>query len=56
VHASPNAHQIRHAVPYGPKNWMLKVGYEQTPTGGMCAKTCHDAKPYVNRTAAAPPP
>ena len=51
VHASPYPHQIREAVPYGPKNWMLKVGYEATPTGGMCAKTCHDAKPYVNRTA-----
>lgn len=52
VHASPHAHQIRHAVPYGPKNWMLKVGFEPTPTGGSCAKTCHDTKPYVNRAAA----
>lgn len=51
VHASPNQHQIRDAVPYGPKNWMLKVGYEATPTGGLCAKTCHDAKAYVSRMA-----
>ena len=53
VHASQFPHQIREAVPYGPKGWMLKVGYEQTPTGGSCARTCHDTKPYTNRTAAA---
>jgi predicted CXXCH cytochrome family protein len=49
VHASPNAHQIREAVPYGTNGWMLKVGYRATPTGGACARTCHDAKTYVNR-------
>jgi predicted CXXCH cytochrome family protein len=51
VHASPNAHQLRESVPYGPKGWALKVGYEPTATGGTCARTCHDAKTYVNRTA-----
>ena len=52
VHASPNPHQIREAVPYGPKGWLLKVGFEQTPTGGTCARTCHDTKSYTNRSAA----
>lgn len=54
VHASPNGHQIRDAVPYGPKGWMLKVGYKATPTGGTCARTCHDAKGYVNRRPSPP--
>jgi predicted CXXCH cytochrome family protein len=50
VHASPNPHQIRESVPYGPKGWPLRVGYTQTSTGGTCARTCHDAKSYSNRT------
>jgi predicted CXXCH cytochrome family protein len=50
VHASPNAHQLRESVPYGPKGWLLRVGYEQTPTGGTCARTCHDTKSYTNKT------
>jgi predicted CXXCH cytochrome family protein len=55
VHASQQPHQIREAVPYGPKGWMLKVGYEQTPTGGSCARTCHDTKPYVNKAPSSSP-
>jgi predicted CXXCH cytochrome family protein len=53
VHASPNPHQLRESVPYGPKNWLLKVGYTQTATGGSCARTCHDTKTYVNKTPSA---
>ncbi|MDF1564843.1 MAG: cytochrome c3 family protein [Deltaproteobacteria bacterium] len=48
VHASKEKHQIREGVPYGKSGWVLKVNYEQTPTGGRCAKTCHTAKEYVN--------
>ena len=48
VHASKQKHQIRDAVPYGAKGWMLKVNYTLLPTGGSCAKTCHDAKSYTN--------
>ncbi|MBI5067705.1 MAG: cytochrome C [Deltaproteobacteria bacterium] len=55
VHASKQAHHIRDGVPYGPKGWILKINYTKTPTGGSCAKTCHDTKSYVNRgTPAAP--
>ena len=56
VHASKQAHHIRESVPYGPKGWMLKVGYTQTPTGGSCAKTCHATKTYENKKAGDPVP
>ncbi len=49
VHASKQDHQLRDAVPYGPRGWMLKVNYVKTATGGSCAKTCHDTKTYVNK-------
>jgi predicted CXXCH cytochrome family protein len=51
VHASRQAHHIRDAVPYGAKGWLLKINFTKTPTGGSCAKTCHDTKTYVNRAA-----
>ena len=63
VHASKQAHQIREAVPYGHTGYMLKVNFTQTPTGGMCAQTCHVTRSYTNsvvaleapKTAAEPP-
>jgi predicted CXXCH cytochrome family protein len=55
VHASVQDHRIREAVPYGPKQWPLKINYTKLPTGGSCAKTCHDTKSYDNRTPVAPP-
>ncbi|MBI5385148.1 MAG: cytochrome C [Verrucomicrobia bacterium] len=48
VHASKQKHQIRDAVPYGSRGWMLKVNYTQLPNGGMCDKTCHDQRVYTN--------
>ncbi|HEX8924802.1 MAG TPA: cytochrome c3 family protein [Terriglobales bacterium] len=56
VHASTQDHQIRDAVPYGPKGWMLKINYTKTATGGSCSKTCHSTKTYNNtrKTAEAP--
>jgi len=51
VHAGNQAHHIRDGVPYGPRGWILKIGFTKTPTGGQCAKTCHDTKSYTNRTA-----
>ncbi|HTN52260.1 MAG TPA: cytochrome c3 family protein, partial [Anaeromyxobacter sp.] len=50
VHASKQDHHIRDGVPYGPKGWVLKIGYTKLPTGGSCAKTCHDTKTYNNKT------
>ena len=49
-HASKQAHHIRDGVPYGAKGWVLKIGYTKLPTGGQCAKTCHDTKAYNNKT------
>ena len=51
VHASKQPHQIRDAVPYGSKGWMLKINFTPTPTGGSCAKTCHDTRNYTNSVA-----
>ncbi len=48
VHASGQDHQIRDAVPYGPKGWMLKINFTKTATGGSCTKTCHSTKTYNN--------
>ena len=50
VHASKQDHHIRDGVPYGPKGWMLKINYTKLPTGGSCAKTCHETKTYNNKT------
>jgi hypothetical protein len=47
VHASRQARHLRDGVPYGPKGWVLKVGYTKTANGGQCAKTCHDLKTYA---------
>ncbi|MFU8819338.1 MAG: cytochrome c3 family protein [Desulfurivibrio sp.] len=46
VHASENPHQVRDAVPFGPRNWMLPINYTKTDTGGSCARTCHQTKSY----------
>ncbi len=56
VHASKQKHQIRDAVPYGSKGWMLKINYTQTPTGGSCEKTCHEKRSYTNSIATAVKP
>lgn len=56
VHASKQPHQIRDAVPYGPKGYMLKVNFTQTPTGGSCAQTCHVTRSYTNVVVTATPP
>jgi predicted CXXCH cytochrome family protein len=59
VHASGQDHQIRDAVPYGTKGWMLKINFTKTETGGACTKTCHSTKTYNNsrttKTAASTP-
>jgi predicted CXXCH cytochrome family protein len=49
VHASKQPRHIRDGVPYGPKGWILKVNFTKTPTGGQCAKTCHDTKSYSRK-------
>ena len=48
VHASVQEHQIRDAVPYGPRGWLLKINFSKTETGGSCAKTCHATRTYNN--------
>ncbi|MDF1613742.1 cytochrome c3 family protein [Desulfurivibrio dismutans] len=48
VHASENPHQVRDAVPFGPRNWMLPINYTKTDTGGSCARTCHQTLSYDN--------
>jgi len=48
AHASKQPFQIRDAVPYGARGWMLRVVYKQTASGGSCDKTCHAAKAYDN--------
>ncbi|HET9599755.1 MAG TPA: cytochrome c3 family protein [Anaeromyxobacteraceae bacterium] len=50
VHASKQDHHIRDGVPYGPRGWVLKINFTKTPTGGTCAKTCHETKTYTNKT------
>lgn len=49
VHASNQQKQVRDGVPYGSGGWMLKLNYKETPDGGLCAKTCHAEKQYVNK-------
>ncbi len=53
VHASKQKALLRESVPYGPKNWPLKLNYTKTETGGTCTKTCHTTRSY-NNTAAPP--
>ncbi len=55
VHASNQDHHIREGVPYGPRGWILKLNYTKTPTGGSCAKTCHETKTYTNQTLTSAP-
>lgn len=55
VHAG-QAHLLRDGVPYGPKGWTLPLHYTRTATGGSCARTCHEAKTYVNRAPAGSAP
>ena len=54
VHAAKQPHQIRDAVPFGSKGWLLKINYSPTPTGGSCAKTCHATRSYNNSAVAEP--
>jgi predicted CXXCH cytochrome family protein len=53
VHAAQKVYQIRESVPYGAKNYLLKVSYAKRPDGGDCTQTCHTARGYTNN--AAPP-
>jgi predicted CXXCH cytochrome family protein len=55
VHASKQSRHIREGVPYGPKGWILRLNYVKTPTGGSCAKTCHETRSYDNQTVVAHP-
>lgn len=52
VHAAKQKGLIRDAVPYGQKNWMLKLNFTRTDTGGTCTKTCHATQSYNNTPAA----
>ncbi|HEY7723728.1 MAG TPA: cytochrome c3 family protein [Anaeromyxobacteraceae bacterium] len=53
VHASKQPLHIRQGVPYGVKGWILRINYTKTPTGGTCAKTCHETKTYSRAGAGA---
>jgi predicted CXXCH cytochrome family protein len=55
VHAAKQKHQIRDAVPYGSKGWLLKINYTKTPEGGSCEKTCHETRSYTNTSVKIPP-
>jgi predicted CXXCH cytochrome family protein len=46
VHASNQAHHVREGVPFGARGWILKLNHTETPTGGACAKTCHETRSY----------
>lgn len=48
VHASKQEFLVRDNVPFGPKGWLLNVGFRKNPDGGVCDRTCHSAKVYVN--------
>lgn len=56
VHAAKQKALLRESVPYGPKNWPLKLNYTKTDTGGTCTKTCHTTRSYNNSAAAASSP
>lgn len=53
VHASKQEFLIRQDVPFGPKGWLLNVGFRKDPNGGTCDKTCHASKSYVNAAVTA---
>ncbi len=53
VHAAPHDHLIRDGVPYGSSGWILKINFQATDHGGLCAKTCHDTRVYDRRPAEA---
>ncbi len=46
VHASKQEFHIREAVPFGPKDWMLRINFQPAPDGGSCAPACHKPKTY----------
>lgn len=48
VHASKQAFLVRENVPFGPKGWLLNVGFRKDPNGGTCDRTCHASKSYVH--------
>jgi predicted CXXCH cytochrome family protein len=48
-HATKQIHLMREDIPYGNQGWKLEINYRPTPTGGICAKTCHDTKEYNNK-------
>jgi len=52
THAGPNDRLVRSSVPYGRGGWNLSIGFEQTPDGGSCARSCHESAAY-DRTVAA---
>jgi predicted CXXCH cytochrome family protein len=53
IHASKQERRIRDGVPFGKEGWVLKCNFTKTPTGGMCTKTCHEARTYTNKTVSA---
>ena len=53
VHASKKPHQIRDGVPYGRSGWKLPINYTQNEDGGVCEKTCHTTRKYINKSGAA---
>jgi predicted CXXCH cytochrome family protein len=53
VHAAKQQFRIREGVPYGREGWILKINFTKTPTGGTCAKTCHETRTYVNKAVQA---
>ncbi len=50
VHASRRDHEIRERAPYGAKGSTIELGYRRLSSGGSCAKVCHDARKYDNKT------
>ncbi len=54
VHASKQPFHIRESVPFGDSDWLLKINYTQTETGGTCETGCHKKKEYNRKSAANP--
>jgi predicted CXXCH cytochrome family protein len=50
VHAAKQDQRIREGVPFG--QWVLKINFTRTPTGGTCAKTCHESQTYSRQMPA----
>jgi predicted CXXCH cytochrome family protein len=49
VHASRQDLHPREGAPSA-KGWVVELGYTKLPNGGSCAKTCHDARTYENKS------